>query len=314
MSISEAQRKKDPHAGPHGSYPLDPEHLKAAWDLAGHAKDPDAVRRKILAYAREHGLMDHLPETARKATSSTISDLFNLSWQHETMEGDESQKRRLVAFAQEHNLLHLLPNDAHGLMHDMGVPHKHEGMEENHTHTVTKAYNPVAKSFYVAKSWSIGEVTYIEGWVSTEDRDIEKDIVPPEAFATSMKGYFDRRAPLSSNHGTKKYPVGHLQKSALVRDGTVFAEFEHPTDPAPFEHFPAKGTGWYARGVLTDTDAASAVSKGNIGAFSWIGNLHTYQPLEDGGRKYLEVNPLLESTIAAYPVNPQAQIIHSTGN
>ena len=75
MSISAAQRKKDPHAGPHGSFPLDADHLKAAWDLAGHAANPEAVRAKVIAFARAHGMMDRLPKAAQDHAkhSDTIS-------------------------------------------------------------------------------------------------------------------------------------------------------------------------------------------------------------------------------------------------
>jgi hypothetical protein len=168
----------------------------------------------------------------------------------------------------------------------------------------------VSKSLYIAKAWWNDGKTFIEGWISTEDRDTEKDIVPPECFLDSMKGYFDRRAPLSSNHAMKSYPVGHLQKSILVRDGNVLASFSHPTDPADFEHFPSVGTGWYARGRVTDLDAAKSVTDGNVGAFSWVGKVSKATPLPDGGHKFIEVSPLLEATIAAYPINPQAQITH----
>ena len=168
----------------------------------------------------------------------------------------------------------------------------------------------VSKSLYIAKAWENDGKTFIEGWVSTEDKDTEKDIVPPECFLNSMKGYFDRRAPLSSNHAMKSYPVGHLQKSVLVRDGSILATFTHPTDSTDFEHFDSVGTGWYARGVITDLDAAQAVMNGNIGAFSWVGKVSKASPLPDGGHTFIEVNPLLESTIAAYPINPNAQITH----
>src|SRR5437868_1858445 len=106
-SVSAAERKRDYHAGPHGSFPIGPagQHLQAAWDLAGHAADSEAVRRKILAFAHEHGLTDHLPETAKKhlkgmtakkATSDAVRQLFDLAWHHETMENDRHQQVRLA--------------------------------------------------------------------------------------------------------------------------------------------------------------------------------------------------------------------------
>src|SRR5579859_6808622 len=73
MSISEAQRKKDPHAGPGDSFPLDAEHLASAWDLAGHAANPEKVRANIIAFAKRHNLEEHLPETARAREEASES-------------------------------------------------------------------------------------------------------------------------------------------------------------------------------------------------------------------------------------------------
>src|SRR5690348_12333432 len=133
-SVSAAERKKDYHAGPGESFPIGPagQHLQAAWDLAGHAANPDEVRRHILAFAHEHGLMDHLPQaardyhagmTAKKATSQAVSDLFRLAYNHESMEGDDHQKRRLAQFAADNGLTHLLPEEAHAVMHQHSIPH-----------------------------------------------------------------------------------------------------------------------------------------------------------------------------------------------
>ena len=66
----DAQRRKDlkegkikgAFAGPDESFPIaGPEDVKNAWDLAGHAADPDAVRNQIVAIAKEHGWESHLP-------------------------------------------------------------------------------------------------------------------------------------------------------------------------------------------------------------------------------------------------------------
>jgi len=54
------------YAGPHDSFPIKgPADVGDAWDLAGHANDPDAVRRRIVDIAKRHGWTDALPQTAR---------------------------------------------------------------------------------------------------------------------------------------------------------------------------------------------------------------------------------------------------------
>lgn len=193
----------------------------------------------------------------------------------------------------------------HGIVLD-GVEKK--GLDDGTI--VHKAFNPVGKTWVVEKAWTQDDGSLaIEGWISTNHPDLEKDVVEPEAFyGETFEEYFSRSAPLSSNHDTDGYPIGHLQKGVLVRDGVIFQEEYHPTDPSEFSHFnPAtKGTGWYGRGVITDERVASHVQKGNLGAFSWIGNLKAYEPLTGGGRRYHLIDPLIESTVAAYPVNPKA--------
>lgn len=345
MSISEAQRRRDPHAGPGESYPLDPEHLKAAWDLAGHAANPSAVRSKVLAYARAHGLMADLPETARshndgklvrkaredqsssqrresfqtihKAQAAQVQELFDLAFNHENAEGDTSEKRRLIEWAQQHGLSQHLPDEAHGFMHMQNIPHTHEG--ENHPmhiHTVQKAFNPVAVEWMVEKAWPADinapdtSPVYFEGWVSknTGKKDLQKEIVEPEAFVGAMDSYFTRRAPLSYTHGTKNLPAGHLQRAAIIRDGAVIKATTHPTDSAEFESPPDSGTGVYVRGVITDPIVGKSVRQGDTGGMSYIANLREYEPLPGGGRRHLKYDPWIESCVAPYPVNPDAAI------
>jgi hypothetical protein len=53
-------------AGPDGSFPIkDRSDVGDAWGLAGHADNPDAVRRKIIAIAKRLGFTDALPDTAK---------------------------------------------------------------------------------------------------------------------------------------------------------------------------------------------------------------------------------------------------------
>lgn len=338
MSVSAKERKKDAHMGPGDSFPVGPagQHLAAAWDLAGHADNPDEVRAHIIAFAREHGLMDHLPETAKKqlakkalfgvlaakAKGEDLRALFDMAWHHEQMEGDHSEQVRLVSFAHAHGLTHMLPDAAHGMLHDIGIPHNHEGMDvpsadgdgdtepvgAGHVHTVSKAF--ASPSAVVQKAWETEDgSTYIEGWISTPDRDLQKDITRPEAFLTSIDGYFAAGAPLSCEHNTDDFPVGHVQKAAIVKDGQILKAVEHPTDSADFEHFPNSGSGVYGRAKLTEQRTGFAVKAGNIRSFSWIGAPSKATPLPGGGRDFQEINPWVETTVSAYPVNQRAVML-----
>lgn len=245
-----------------------------------------------------------------KATSEAVSSLFDLAWNNKSMDGDTSQQRKLAQFAHQNNLKHLLPQQAHSTLHDENIPHKHEGIEdEDHQHPVTKAYNPIVIEGVITKAWGEpGKDCFIEGWLSTPDLDTQGDIVEPEAFMDSLDGFFARRAPTSFLHNGQTLPAGHLQKAAIVRGGKILKTVEHPTDAADFEHFPATGTGVYVRGVLNTPEVADAVRKGNVGGFSFIGNGKTYSPLGKKGHRYTEINPLIESTVAPYPINQNAVI------
>lgn len=57
----------DNFAGPDGTYPIrDAGDVKDAWDLAGHASNPDAIRAKIRSIAKRLGLIAALPDTAKE--------------------------------------------------------------------------------------------------------------------------------------------------------------------------------------------------------------------------------------------------------
>lgn len=332
-SLSKSERDSaDAYAGPDKSFPLykNGEHLAAAWNLAGHADNPGEVRAKILAFAREHGLEHSLPADAQKqmakkaqavitalttlviakARNEDIKNLLQMAYNHESMEGDHFQQHELVRWAKQHGMLQYLPTEAHTAMHQLGTVHEHDGIQNDehgqHEHVVAKAF---ASMSLVAKAYEEHGLTVIEGWVSTPDKDLERDVVIPEAFTNSIDGYASRGMPLSSEHNTSAYPVGHGQHIALVRDGSVFKAAQHPADPADFEHFPSAGTGVYGRFVITEPDASGAVRKGNVRGFSWIGKPAVTEPLPGGGRLMKEVSPWYESTIAAYPINSKATMV-----
>lgn len=65
-TLNAARKRPGSHAGPHGSFPItDAKSVKSAWNLAGHAADPHAVRARIKVLAAQKGLTQHLPTTAK---------------------------------------------------------------------------------------------------------------------------------------------------------------------------------------------------------------------------------------------------------
>lgn len=178
----------------------------------------------------------------------------------------------------------------------------------------------VAKAYPVpaVKAWTDeGGTTHIEGWISKSGTDLEKDQTRPEAFIGAMDEYFALGAPLTTAHQMlpqpeqgvyTRYPVGHIQKAAVVRAGQILKSAEHPTDPADFEHFPGSGDGVFARATITDALAADQVAKGNVRGFSWVGRTLA-KPLPGGRHDIVEVTHWRESTIAAFPIHPGATIV-----
>lgn len=247
-----------------------------------------------------------------KARSDQVQQLLDLAWHHESMEGDTYQQRRLAQWAADNGLAHLLPDDAHSTLHDHMIPHNHEGMENDengmHSHTIKKAFNPISKFGLIAKSWDAGDDVHFEGWLSTPDRDLEKDETPPEAFLPAIDGYFQRRAPLSIVHQDKNIPIGHLRKAAIIKDGKVLKSAVHPTDPAEFEHLPSIGSGVWVRGVANEEPGRSAIRKGNVGGMSFIANASEFTRIPGGRYRYEQFNHWVESTVAPYPINPSAVI------
>lgn len=80
-AVKDAYLKAHPEnfAGPDGSYPVeDLSDVGDAWDLAGHADNPDAVRAKIKSIAKRLGLTAGLPDTAKddqkQEAAATIAD------------------------------------------------------------------------------------------------------------------------------------------------------------------------------------------------------------------------------------------------
>lgn len=175
---------------------------------------------------------------------------------------------------------------------------------------------PIGKSFtglrggmMLAVPHSDGSVD-VEGWISTPLKDIEKDEIEPESFTPALADYMQRGAPISIEHGTKMLPVGLLQKAAVVRDGQIIEVIDNPRhEPTEFRYSFDGKTGFYGKGNVYDQKAAIAVAKGTVSSFSWIGMPKEWDSLPDGGRRFTKaggINPLLEITLTAYPINTSA--------
>lgn len=171
---------------------------------------------------------------------------------------------------------------------------------------------PLGKSFEIKKSYIRADGSLgVEGWISTNQQDIEKDIIEPESFSgIGLRDYMRRGAPISVEHNTRTLPAGYLQRSWLVRGGTVLQEEANPKQSGPVTRPDfAGGTGWYGVGTIYDKHAALGVAKGVVSSFSWIGFPVDWEQIPTGGRHFKKagsVNPLLEVTVTAYPVNTSA--------
>lgn len=157
----------------------------------------------------------------------------------------------------------------------------------------------------VKKSWSEGEDVYIEGWLAPLRKDRERDLIEPEAFSPVMDRYFQLNAPVSYRHNTLVLPAGHLQKAVILRDGVVIKTADHPVDKAEFTTLPTSDSGVYVRAVINAQEPATAIRKGNVAGFSFIGKGRGNK-LPDGGRHITQLSEWVESTVAPYPVNQDA--------
>jgi hypothetical protein len=170
----------------------------------------------------------------------------------------------------------------------------------------------LAKEWLISKAYVREDGTLaVEGWISTPMRDLEKDIMEPESFSgVALYDYMQKGAPISTEHDTNGYPVGYLQKTTLVREGKVLQEETNPIQPGgDYRYFDPSMIGWYGLGTIDDEVAAKNILKGKVRSFSWIGMPRLFDKLPDGGRRFSQkgaINPLLEVTVTAYPINTAA--------
>lgn len=193
--------------------------------------------------------------------------------------------------------------------------------EEAIAYVLGKSYKqPVGKGFELAKSYRLPDGSLVrEGWISTPDKDIDKDQIEPESFSgQGFHDYMMRGAPVSVEHQTRSLPVGFLQKAVLVRDGNIIQSEDNPNHPqVDFLHFDG-GTGWYGMVNVYEDMAVRGIMKGVLSSFSWIAMPQDWDETEDGGRHFHKpgsIAPIIETTLTAYPVNTKAvmQIAKSRG-
>src|SRR6266487_2272220 len=145
-----------------------------------------------------------------------------------------------------------------------------------------------------------------EGWISTPHKDLDKEILEPEAFSPALKAYVEGGGQISTEHGTRYLPVGFLQKAVLVRDGVIIDAIDNPQQKhVEFKHFDG-GTGWYGLVNVYDQKAGLGIMKATVRYFSWIGLPQKWETLPDGGRRFSEkgsIDPLIEVTLTGFPVN-----------
>jgi hypothetical protein len=151
----------------------------------------------------------------------------------------------------------------------------------------------------------------IEGWISTPKQDLEKDIMEPEAFSgEGLYKYLQGVSPVSTEHNMKAWPIGHMQKATLVREGHIIQEESNPQhDSIDYLYFDKSRIGWYGALVIDDQVAIDKIEKGKVGSFSWVGMPRMWDEIPGGGRRFSKkggINPLLEVTITAYPINVDA--------
>lgn len=179
-----------------------------------------------------------------------------------------------------------------------------------------KPVDLIAKSMLITKAYTREDGTIgIEGWTSTNDPDMERDVIEPESFGgIALTDYFQHGAPVSTEHDTDSYPVGHLLKSVLIRDGKIFQEEVNPHHERENFQFltdslTRKGTGWYSLGVIDEPKAIKQIAKRRVSSFSFIGMPKEWENLPNGGRHFKKassINPLIEVTVSAYPINRNA--------
>lgn len=109
-------------AGPDGTYPIeDGNDVKDAWDLAGHADNPTAVRSKIKSIAKRLGLTSSLPDTAKEddGSSDTKERSMSKNGNHAPMSGTHSHPHPAFG-AQGDDATH-----SHEHSHDNDADHQH---------------------------------------------------------------------------------------------------------------------------------------------------------------------------------------------
>lgn len=185
-------------AGPDGSYPIeDSSDVKDAWNLAGHAANPDVVRSKIKSIAKRLGFEDSLPDTAsdedRAAAPTTSHAVFT---DHPPFEGTHT---------------HAHP-DADGTMHE----HEHTHHNDNHhTHqhptygdVPERTTMPTTAHLYAPITRIDNDKREVEGVATSESVDTFGTIFSYDASKKAFQRWIDRTSNVREMHERKAVGKG----------------------------------------------------------------------------------------------------------
>jgi len=92
---------KGEFAGPDQSFPIaGPDDVEDAWRLAGHAENPDQIRRNIIKIAKKYGWVSALPETAHKWAKEHNIELMEVKMEEKLKELETQLKEKEKALAE----------------------------------------------------------------------------------------------------------------------------------------------------------------------------------------------------------------------
>lgn len=196
----QAYHKEHPEnfAGPDMSFPIkDGSDVEDAWNLAGHADDPEAVRAKIKAIAKRLGLQDSLPKTAKAKAKEEQQEramgttLDRAAASHEPMTGTHSHAH--PAFGSQ-------GDDAsheHEHSHDNDNNHEHSHAEERSVDA------PRALSLYAPIVRVDADAWIVEGQATSEAIDSYGTVFEYESSKRAFQEWV-KRGNIREQHDPRK--------------------------------------------------------------------------------------------------------------
>jgi len=92
---------KGEFAGPDQSFPIaGPEDVGDAWNLSGHAENPDQIRLNIIRIAKKYGWVSALPKSARQWAKEHNIDLMEVQMEEKLKELETQLKEKEKALAE----------------------------------------------------------------------------------------------------------------------------------------------------------------------------------------------------------------------